>query len=378
MVVLPAFVSTQRRLRAITNQPEFVFPPNPPSRFPVPIRRSFPSNVHCLRSILTPSRPEMPDGLLHASSKPLTGYRLFEMRLKIDEDDLRCSSQNPWLSGNRSISKSLSKLVKSFKEITLEGWSGTQLAVALAATTWGQRFVLLVISVVYRGCAVPIVWKIIAGRGQTSVETGMAGLVESLARTGSSSWTVVVLADRGLYAKWLFEAINGLGGHPMLRVTIGGSFRPEGWYHWVPFRQWVATVGQRWQGRGTAFTQTKTRLNCTLLGCWEPGHDQPWLILTDVPPQAADACGYGLRAWIEQGFKRMKSGGWPWQYTRMTDPPGPSAFGWRSPSQRGGCYPSVVRPKPRSRRRRFRPFPVHLDSKAAAGGQSASFVGAGR
>ena len=61
----------------------------------------------------------MPDSLSHASSKPLTGYRLFEMRLKIDEDDLRCSSQNPWLSGNRSISKSLSKLVKSFKEITL-------------------------------------------------------------------------------------------------------------------------------------------------------------------------------------------------------------------------------------------------------------------
>jgi hypothetical protein len=41
------------------------------------------------------------------------------MRLKIDEEDLRCSSQNSLLSGNRSILKSLSKLVKYFKEITL-------------------------------------------------------------------------------------------------------------------------------------------------------------------------------------------------------------------------------------------------------------------
>ena len=243
----------------------------------------------------------------------------------------------------------------------------------------GQRFVLLVISVVYRGCAVPIVWKILPAGVKHPWKPEWLALLKALRGRVWSSWTVVVLADRGLYAKWLFKAINCRGGHPMLRVTIGGSFRPEGWYHWVPFRQWVATVGQRWQGRGTAFTQTKTRLNCTLLGCWEPGHDQPWLILTDVPPQAADACGYGLRAWIEQGFKRIKSGGWQWQYTRMTRiPPGPSAFGWRSPSQRGGYYPSVVRPKPRSRRRRFRPFPVHLDSKAAAGGQSASFVGAGR
>ena len=29
---------------------------------------------------------------------------------------------------------------------------------------------------------------------------------------------------------------------------------------------------------------------------------------------------YGLRTWIEQGFKRLKSGGWDWQYTRRTDP----------------------------------------------------------
>jgi hypothetical protein len=27
-----------------------------------------------------------------------------------------------------------------------------------------------------------------------------------------------------------------------------------------------------------------------------------------------------MRAWIEQGFKLLKSGGWQWQATRMTDP----------------------------------------------------------
>ena len=41
---------------------------------------------------------------------------------------------------------------------------------------------------------------------------------------------------------------------------------------------------------------------------------------TNMPPQAAEACWYGLRAWIEQGFKKIKGGGWPWRYTRMTDP----------------------------------------------------------
>jgi hypothetical protein len=39
---------------------------------------------------------------------------------------------------------------------------------------------------------------------------------------------VIVLADRGLYAKWLFEGIQGLGWHPLLRVNAGGTFRPAG------------------------------------------------------------------------------------------------------------------------------------------------------
>jgi hypothetical protein len=79
-------------------------------------------------------------------------------------------------------------------------------------------------------------------------------------------------------------------------------------------------VGRRWPGRGTAFAGKTTRLECTWLACWSEGHQDPGLLLTDLPPEAADACGYGLRAWIEQGFKKIKGGGWQWHHTRMTDP----------------------------------------------------------
>jgi hypothetical protein len=44
------------------------------------------------------------------------------------------------------------------------------------------------------------------------------------------------------------------------------------------------------------------------------------LLLTDLAPSAGEACWYGLRAWIEQGFKITKRGGWQWQRTRMRDP----------------------------------------------------------
>jgi hypothetical protein len=202
----------------------------------------------------------------------------------------------------------------------LQGWSGTQLALAVDATTLGQRFVVLVISVLYRGCAVPVAWKVLRATEKHPWQPEWCALLRHFHGIVPAAWTVIVLADRGLYAKWLFEAIHNLQWHPLLRINTQGKFRPQGWYHWVPLAELVPAVGQRWQGRGTAFASQAKQLPCTLLGYWGADHADPWLVVTDLPPQAADACWYGLRAWIEQGFKRLKSGGWQWQSTRMEDP----------------------------------------------------------
>src|SRR5438105_15238298 len=202
----------------------------------------------------------------------------------------------------------------------VQGWHSKQLALALDATTLGQQFTVLAVSVLYRGCAVPVAWKILKGNESHSWEPEWKTLLSHFHQRVPADWNVIVLADRGLYAKWLFQAIIALHWHPLLRVKKQGKFRPEGWYHWVPLSELVTGVGQRWQGRGVAFKNRPGQLPCTLLAWWGEGHEEPWLVVTDLPPQAANVCWYGLRAWIEQGFKRIKRGGWQWQYTRMDDP----------------------------------------------------------
>ncbi|KJV05555.1 transposase [Methylocucumis oryzae] len=202
----------------------------------------------------------------------------------------------------------------------LEGWQGKQLAIAADATSLGQRFVVLVISVVYRGCAVPVAWKVLKANEKHAWKPEWLALLKQFRGLVPNGWTVIVLADRGLYAKWLFEAIVELKWHPFLRVNTQGSFRPQGWFHWQPFSKLVPAKGKRWQGQGTAFTGKKTQLDCTLLGYWGDEYKDPWLVLTDLPPECADACWYGLRAWIEQEFKHSKRSGWQWQHTRMDDP----------------------------------------------------------
>ena len=53
---------------------------------------------------------------------------------------------------------------------------------------------------------------------------------------------------------------------------------------------------------------------------WDADYQDPWLIVTDLLPTQADVAWYGMRAWIECGFKDTKRGGWNWHYTKMQDP----------------------------------------------------------
>lgn len=202
----------------------------------------------------------------------------------------------------------------------LRDWDGRQLAIALDASSLGTLFVVLCVSVVYRGCAIPVAWALLPANAKGAWKRPWLKLLRRFHGALPGNWSVVVLADRGLYAKWLFRGIRKLGWHPLLRVNQGGTFRPKGWYHFVPMASLVPCPGRCWRGRGTAFRTAAAQLPCTLLGFWAEGHAQAWLLLTDLAPQGSNASWYGLRSWVEQFFKDGKRGGWQWQHTRMTDP----------------------------------------------------------
>jgi len=197
-------------------------------------------------------------------------------------------------------------------------WQGTQLALAIDATALGARFVVLAVSVVYRGCAIPVAWVVLPAHTKHAWRREWLRLLRRLRPAVPRHWTVIVLADRGLYAPWLFRRIVRLGWHPFLRINTGGSFRPTGATCWRPLATFAPCPGTSWRGTGIAFA--RNQVPCTVLARWEEGYKDPWLILTDLAPEASDAGWYGLRAWIEQGFKITKRAGWQWHRTRMSAP----------------------------------------------------------
>jgi hypothetical protein len=202
----------------------------------------------------------------------------------------------------------------------LKSWAGTQLALALDATTLGQRFVVLTLSVLYRSSAIPVAWVILPANVKHRWKPEWLALLERLRPAVPPSMQVLVLADRGLYARWLFRAITQAGWHPFLRINLNNAeFCPEGGRH-VPIRGLLPHVGSQYAARGVMFRSVKARLPCTLCAVWSEGCAEGWFVVTDLAPEQAQAGWYGLRSWIERGFKHTKSGGWNWQETRMEDP----------------------------------------------------------
>jgi hypothetical protein len=203
----------------------------------------------------------------------------------------------------------------------LRGWRSPRLALALDATSHGDRLTVLSIAVVYRGEAIPVAWKVLPANVPHAWEPEWRALVRAFAGAVPAGYTVIVMTDRALYARWLYREIQALGWHPVMRITKLSKFRARGSRRAVGVTELAPHPGCRWQGRGTAFpTHAERRLECTLMARWGEGYDEPWFLVTDLEPRCAEGLWYGMRSWIEGGYRLLKRGGWEWQATQMTDP----------------------------------------------------------
>ena len=200
----------------------------------------------------------------------------------------------------------------------MDWWQGTQVAIALDATTLSLNFTVLSVSVVYRSCAIPVAWTITKGNAKGQWNRHWFRMLQLIRPSVPSHYTVIILTDPGLYSPKLFRYIRTMGWHPFMRINAYGMFRPAGERCFLPIQSFATEPGQCWRVTGIAFKSS--RIPATLLAYWEEGTEEAWFILTDLPTEVCNACWYGMRAWIEQGFRTIKRGGWQWHQTRMTDP----------------------------------------------------------
>jgi len=263
----------------------------------------------------------------------ITSVSFFLAFLFEDNDELIATKQNSWRQrlrefcydredkkGHKRRELNVQSCFPYLVKWIINWWDSNdsnQLAIALDATTLGLKFTILSVSIVYRSCAIPVAWTITKGNAKGEWNTHWLRMLKDIKASIPDHYVVFVMTDSGLCSPKIFRLVTRLKWHPLMRSNGSGYFK-HGDKYFQPIKSFAKAPKTSWQGHGLAFK--KSRLKCTLIAHWEEGHDEAWFILTDLPPEASNACLYGMRAWIEHGFRVTKSGFWQWNRTKMEDP----------------------------------------------------------
>jgi hypothetical protein len=202
-------------------------------------------------------------------------------------------------------------------------WQSKEIALAFDACALQDRVVALVVSVLYEGCAIPVAWHILPANQKGSWTEPIITMFDQLAPAIAEDMHVLVMADRGLWSRRFWRAIQKHHWHPMMRVQNDIWFRPTGQSHTkaatLVRNPQETSMGEAWVGEGIAFSDSHGGLPATLVVYWGEGQKEPWMVLTDLPAREVGACWYRLRMWIELGFRVLKGLGWQWNRTRRTN-----------------------------------------------------------
>src|SRR5260370_11530652 len=95
-----------------------------------------------------------------------------------------------------------------------------QLVLVIDASARGANLALLSVSVVYRGGAIAVAWHLLPTGTAGAWEPLWEEMLAHLAPAIPAQWQVLVMADRGLYSRDLYEAICRHGLHPFLRLNL--------------------------------------------------------------------------------------------------------------------------------------------------------------
>ncbi len=190
-----------------------------------------------------------------------------------------------------------------------------QVALALDVTTHTDQLTAIVVSLLTHGRAIPVAWHLLAGNQPGAFMAPALDLLTTLAPVLAEHRQVSLAADRGLWSPHLADQVTALGWQPLLRVQRDVSIW-LGRGQRVRADRLVAGPGHAWVGRVTVHKDRARQRVQTVVVVWAVGHAEPWVIFTTQPPQVVGLLWYGLRAWIEAGFRDLKRLGWQWERTR--------------------------------------------------------------
>ena len=241
-------------------------------------------------------------GLIRTKSANLPEWVIYvHSRAKIAQSTVRRFSR--WLHNERIKTH---VLYGPIIQNVLQKWSQKTIEIALDTSMLWDQFCHIRISIIYRGRAVPLVWKTIEHKSSTVGLEEYQDLLDKAATLLPADANVLFLADRGFADTNLMRYMSDtLRWHWRIRIKSNFFVNRRG--------QWSGPIHAIKLKKGQALFLQNVHITHTMFG---PVHlalarpydsKDPWLIVSDQATNIATLDEYGLRFDIEENFLDDKS-----------------------------------------------------------------------
>jgi hypothetical protein len=172
------------------------------------------------------------------------------------------------------------------------------------------------LALTYRGRALPLAWCRWSGKLHGAYWSQIGQLFEQAERLLPPHVQPVVLADRGLASPALVKLIQQRGWDYLLRVqrdTTLRAMRRGPRVHLGDFVQQPGAPGVL--ADGWVFLRSSVWAHTAAV--WRVGHQEPWLLVSNLDLGLELVTLYAQRMHIEALFRDAKSGGFEWELSRV-------------------------------------------------------------
>jgi hypothetical protein len=206
---------------------------------------------------------------------------------------------------------------EAFVRVSLQHLPAGRCVLVLDDTQQTDQCTVSTLALAYRGRALPLAWCRWSGQLHGAYWTQIGQLLDQAQRMLPPQVQPVLLADRGLASPLLVKLIQQRGWDYLLRVQRDTTLRtaPRGPRR-VRLEELVTQPGApSVLLDGWLFAKRSTWAHVAAV--WRVGHQEPWLLVSNLDLGLGLADLYAQRMHIEALFRDAKSGGFEWELSRV-------------------------------------------------------------
>ncbi|MDQ2906567.1 MAG: transposase [Chloroflexota bacterium] len=210
---------------------------------------------------------------------------------------------------------------KTFLEQVLPCWQGKPVTLVLDLTPYTQEATIVYLGLLVHSRVLPLAWRVMPQ--QESWDQGQWEILEDLfdeVASALSASACTLLADRGLTGLPLIRLCQHRNWHYVLRIKQQEWLRRKYrhfYQDWQPASLCAKKEGEQWCGQILLWQEHQ--YETWLSACWEPGYEEPWLVISDQRASPRRVKEYAKRMKVEATFQDHKSRGCFIECSRFTN-----------------------------------------------------------